>query len=275
MPARLLIVDDAATEPVDRWIERPFLTIGSDAGSDVPLAAPDGEPLAVYLQFRDGRYEVFNKQAGEVVLAGRPVAPGRSAAWEPGTELVVGGRRLRLVVEGDPAPGPRPIAAAKRPAPPAASDVADRRAAVTQEPRDSDAGPPRDRGRGLKMGVIFACLVACVLMLARDQLPSAAAGPTDPDTFAALVDEAFADGQAAAAGPADGTRRRLARRLQWAESAWLAGDRPVAAERFAALKRHLDGSRLAPAAGAEKNGDDWRRRLADHVDRRMTELSRR
>ncbi len=89
MPTRLLVLDEAAATSTERWIERPFLTIGTDSGSDVPLAA-GGEEVRIYLQFRDGRYEVFNKHAGEVRLDGRAVPVGTSAAWEPGVEIEAG-----------------------------------------------------------------------------------------------------------------------------------------------------------------------------------------
>ena len=64
MPARLLLLDDESASPTERWIERPFLTIGTDPGSDVPLAT-SGNEVQIYLQFRDGRYEAFNKHADE------------------------------------------------------------------------------------------------------------------------------------------------------------------------------------------------------------------
>ena len=303
MPARLLLFDDASATPTEQWIERPFLTIGTDSGSDVPLAA-GGEEVRVYLQFRDGRYEAFNKQAGEVRLGGRPVPAGTSAAWEPGAELEAGGHRLRLVVEGDPTPGTRPLAVAPRPArEPNREPV--RSAQTTPAPvAGLDAAPPADRSQAVKLAVIFGCLAASTLLLFRDRiLPPSAAVATDPEGVTALIKEAFtaqatdqqpatakgttaadepdAAKESAAADESDAAkeaaaelRRRLARRLQWAETAWLQKDHPLAAGRYTALKRYLDSSRLAVAAGAAPAADDWRTRLAGHVDARLADLAR-
>jgi len=305
VPARLLLFDDGSATPTEQWIERPFLTIGTDSGSDVPLAA-GGEEVRVYLQFRDGRYEAFNKQAGEVRLGGRPVLAGTSAAWEPGAELESGGHRLRLVVEGDPTPGTRPLAVAPRPAREPNREAV-RSAQTTPAPvAGSDAAPPADRSQAVKLMVIFGCLAASTLLLFRDRiLPPSAAVATDPEGVTSLIKEAFAaqatDQQpatakdttaadepdaakeSAAADEPDAAkesavaaelRRRLARRLQWAETAWLQGDYPLAAGRYTALKQYLDSSRLAVAAGAALAADDWRTRLAGHVDARLADLAR-
>jgi len=298
VPARLLSFDDSSAAPTEHWIERPFLTIGTDSGSDVPLAT-GGEEVRVYLQFRDGRYEAFNKQAGEVRLGGRPVPAGTSAAWEPGVEIEAGGHRLRLVVEGDPAPGTRPLAAAPRPGREPNRETV-RSAQTTPAPvAGPDAAPPADRSQAVKLMVIFGCLAASTLLLFRDRiLPPSAAVATDPEGVTSLIKEAFAaqdtDQQPAtakgttAADEPDAAkeaaaeepnaakesavaelRRRLARRLQWAETAWLQGDYPLAAGRYTALKQYLDSSRLAVAAA-----DDWRTRLAGHVDARLADLAR-
>lgn len=284
MPARLLLLDDTSATPTEWWVERPFLTISTDSGSDLPLAA-GGEEVRIYLQFREGRYEAFNKQASEVRLGGQPVPVGTSAAWEPGVELEAGRHRLRLVVEGDPAPGPRPLAAAPGPAREQAREPV-RAAQATPAPMASlDAAPPADRSRTVKLGVIFACLAASTLLLVRDRiLPSSSAAASDPEAVTAFIKEAFpaktADLQpgaakdVAAAEEAAELRRRLARRLQWAETAWLQEDYPLAADRYAALKRYLDASRLPADAGASPTQDDWRARLAGHVDGRLADLAR-
>jgi hypothetical protein len=152
--------------------------------------------------------------------------------------------------------------------------------------------------------VIFGCLAASTLLLFRDRIqPPSAAAASEPEGVTALIREAFtvqatdqqsatAKGTTAAAEP-DATkeaaaeepnaakesavaelRRRLARRLQWAETAWLQGDYPLAAGRYTALKQYLDSSRLAVAAGAAPAADDWRTRLAGHVDARLADLAR-
>lgn len=268
MPARLLLLDDASATSTERWIERPFLTIGTDPGSDLPLAA-GGEEVRIYLQFRDGRYEAFNKQAGELRLGGRPVPAGTSAAWEPGAELEAGGHRLRLVVEGDPAPGTRPLAAASRPARAPMREPARPGQATPAPATGPEPGPPADRSQAVKLAVIFGCLAASTLLLFRDRiLPAAAVAASDPEGVTALIMEGFA-AQAAE------RNRRLAQRLQWAETAWLQEDYPLAVERYTALKRYLDGSRLDAVAGAGSAADDWQTRLAGHVDARLADLARR
>jgi hypothetical protein len=292
VPARLLLLDDASATPTERWIERPFLTIGTDPGSDLLLAA-GGEQVRIYLQFRDGRYEAFNKQAGELRLGGRPVPPGTSAAWEPGVELEAGGHRLRLVVEGDPAPGPRPLAAASRPARAPIREPARPGHATPTPAAGPEPGPPAERSQAVKLAVIFGCLAASTLLLFRDRiLPPSAAVATDPEGVTALIMEGFAaqateqqpatakgttaadEPDAAKAASAAELRRRLARRLQWAETAWRQEDYSLAAERYTALKRYLDASRLAPAAEDSPAADDWQTRLAIHVDARLADLAR-
>jgi hypothetical protein len=282
VPARLLLLDDASATPTERWVERPFLTIGTDSGSDV-LLATGGQEVRVYLQFREGRYEAFNKQAGEVRLGGRPVPAGTSAAWESGVELEAGGHRLRLVVEGDPAPGPRPLAAPSRPVREPIREQSRSSQATTPAPAAMpDAAPPPDRSRTIKLGVIFACLAASTLLVLRDRiLPASTVAASDPEAVTALIEDAFKAEATAAKQPAAELRQRLVRRLQSAETAWLEGDEVVAAERYAALKRYLDGSRLAakaktsPAdpgpAGAKPVAADWQARLAGHVDARLAD----
>lgn len=291
MPARLLLLDDSSATPTEHWIERPFLTIGTDSGSDVPLAA-GGEQVRVYLQFRDGSYEAFSKQAGEVRLGGRPVPAGTSAAWEPGVELEAGGHRLRLVVEGDPAPGPRPLAAAPRPAREANRKLVRSAPTTPASVAGLDAAPPAERSQAVKLAVIFGCLAASTLLLFRDRiLPPSAAVATDPEGVTALIKEALtaqvtdqqpasakgiiaADEPDAAKEAAAELRRRLARRLQWAETAWLQEDYPLAAGRYTALKQYLYSFRLAVTAGAAPAADEWRTRLAGHVDDRLADLAR-
>ncbi len=272
MPTRLLVLDEAAATSTERWIERPFLTIGTDSGSDVPLAA-GGEEVRIYLQFRDGRYEVFNKHAGEVRLDGRAVPVGTSAAWEPGVEIEAGGHRFRLLVEGDPAPGPRPLASAPRPVREPLREPARAGQAMPAPTAGQDPGPPADRSRAIKLAVIVACLAASSLLLVRDRILSpSAVKVSDPEAVTALIKDGFA-AETRATGAAAELRHRLARRLQWAETAWLQGDYPLAAERYAAIKQHLAGFRLAKAAGANPaNVDDWQARLKAHVDARIADL---
>lgn len=44
--------------------------------------------------------------------------------------------------------------------------------------------------------------------------------------------------------------------------------------KITALKQYLDSSRLAVAAGAAPAADEWRTRLAGHVDARLADLAR-
>ncbi len=284
MPARLLILEDASASQTECWVERPFLTIGTDPGSDVPLAT-GGDEVRVYLQFRDGRYEVFNKQTGHLRLGGRTVPAGTSAAWESDAELEAGGRRLRLVVEGDPAPGLRPLAAAPRSTRERAREPEQAGHPTPAPVTGSVVAPPAARGQPLKIAVIFGCLAASTLLLLRDRiLPASTAAASDREAVTTLIMDAFQVVGVEANEPAAALRRRLARRLQWAETAWLQGDVAVAAERYSALKRYLDGSWLAAntkgpptdagAAGVKPAADDWRTRLAGHVDARLADLAR-
>lgn len=279
MPARLLIREDASAPPTERWVERPFLTIGTDPGSDVPLAA-GGDEVGVYLQFRDGRYEVFNKQAGDLRLGGRTVPAGTSAAWDTDAELEAGGRRLRLVVEGDPAPGPRPLATAARSTRQRSREPDDAGQSAPAPVTGPAVAPAADNGKPMKLAVILACLAASTLLLLRDRiLPATTASAFDPEAVTTLIQEALAGKAAAATDPADTLQHRLARRLQWAETAWLQGDEAAAAERYAELKRYLDGTRLDAIANRTptdaqttdaKAAADWQARLVSHVDARLS-----
>lgn len=269
MPARLVIIDAGPAEQPDRWIEKPFLTIGCAAGNDVPLGG-EGD-AQVYVQFRDGRYEVFNKQAADIRLGGQAVPRGRSAAWEPAAELVIAGRRLRLDVDGDPTPAPRLDVAVPRPArraAPAAESrpqpAADRAADPADRPRAKPAG-----GQGVKVLVIGVCAAASALMLLKDRLPvgKAEIPVLAPEEFTTLVTRAF--DEKTGAGTAAVLHRRLARRLQWAEAAWLAEDWSTAGARYAALKRYIETTQFT--ADAAEN--DWRSRLAAMVDQRLDALA--
>jgi hypothetical protein len=51
-------------------------------------------------------------------------------------------------------------------------------------------------------------------------------------------------------------------------------DYPLAAERYTALKRHMDAFRFGAVAGAGPAADDWQARLASHVVARLADLAR-
>jgi hypothetical protein len=225
----------------------------------------------VYVQFRDGRYEVFNKQATDVRLGGEAILQGRSAAWEPSSELVVSGRRLRLEVEGDPTPAPRPDEAVARPVRRPTSEAESRPRPSPDEAERPRAKPSAEgRGQGVKLLITGACVAASALMLFKDRLPlgKAVAPATAVEDFTPLVAEAFGE----AAGSTDGAanlRQRLARRLQSAEASWLTGEWKTAGERYAALKRYLDS--VGPDGDASHAA--WRSRLVAHVDLRLAALA--
>lgn len=268
MPARLVIVDASPAEQSERWIDKPFLTIGTAAGSDVPLGG-DGDEQ-VYVQFRDGRYEVFNKQAADIRLGGQPVPRGRSAAWEQAAELVIAGRRLRLDVDGDPTPVPRPDVAVPRPARRSAPEAESQPKPAPDQTALPPAKPPaKAGGQGVKLLVIGACVAASALMLLKDRLPLGTTAAPAParEEFTTLVTMAF-DEKAGARTAAE-LQRRLARRLQWAEAAWLTEDWSTAGARYAALKRFIQNTQLTASAPQ----DDWRSRLAAMVDLRLDALA--
>jgi len=266
MPARLVIVDASPAEQSERWIDKPFLTIGTAAGSDVPLGG-DGD-VRVYVQFRDGRYEIFNKQATDVRVGNQAVVRGQSAAWEPFSELVVAGRRLRLEVDGDPAPGPRPDAAVAR-SPRRSAPAADSRStpAPDQPVLPPTMPPAKAGGQGAKLLVIGVCVAASTLMLLKDRLPVGTAEAPAREEFTTLVTMAF--DEKVGAGTAADLQRRLARRLQWAEAAWLTEDWSTAGARYAALKRFIQNTQLTASAPQ----DDWQSRLAAMVDLRLDALA--
>jgi hypothetical protein len=278
MPAKLVISSGSAVPATEVWIERPFVKVGAGAGNDVRVqpavsgaALPD---VAVYVQFRNGRYEVFNKDCEEIAIGTQPIARGQTFAWSPHERLRLGaGVEIELVVEGDPSPTPR--AAARR-----GQRSPEREPGAVQSRPVGDGSaaglPKQERARGLngrqvaQLGVTGACLLACLLMaIAKRDSGTADLGS---GTFAQLV----VDGLAGSGADVD-IRRRLTSRLQAAEAAYLVGDRSTALSRYEQIKRrldpHRDGLPKGDEAVAAAVDESFIQRLAAFVDSRVAALA--
>lgn len=276
MPARLVISAGSGHPTSEVWIERPFLKVGAGGDADVRIQ-PTGGPLAdvaVYVQFRNSRYEVFNKECDEAVLGGRRIVRGESSPWSPHERLELGaGVRLDLVVDDDPSPRPRAVG--RRVSQPDAPVHAAPQAAAALNAHAATGRPPagsaRLNGRQiLQLGVTAACVLACVLMMVVKQGGGTVVGGRQGDVFERLVAEGLA-----ASGSDAALRNRLSTRLQAAEAAHLAGDSAAALARYEQIKRWLDPHRdarpqTADAASAEA---DFFQRLAAFVDSRVAALT--
>jgi len=286
MPAKIAISAGSNGPEAEVWIERPFLKVGTAASNDIrlpPSAGPAGSEITIYIQFRDGRYEIFNKDCDSATIDSRMIPRGESVPWPPrGTLGLGGGVEIELVVEGDPAPAqraavqsvhqssaPRPAAAATRPAEDAI-------------PSKSASSPPAAglSGRQIaQLGVTAACLIACMLMVTvgRDAGTAPHARGDDFDRLVADGLSEPASGNAGAtdtAGAAD-THRRLTRRLQAAEAAYLVGDVNVAISRYGQIKRWLDPGRGEwSAESPDAANAAFLHRVAAFVDSRIAALAK-
>jgi hypothetical protein len=278
MPAKLVISAGSSAPAAEVWVERSFLKVGTAAGNDVRVQPAAGVALAdvaAYIQFRDGRYEVFNKDCAAAAIGPRSIPRGASAPWPAGERLrLEDAVEIDLIVDGDPTPAPRGIA--RETAPSASPRPAEHVPAPAQTARSvADAAPrtaPRVGGRQMAQLVVTAvCLLACVLMVAAKKRTGSAAD-TGNAVFDRLVSDVLSppapgDKAAASDGIGDDGRRLLVQRLQAAEAAFRTGDKKSARSRYEQIKRWLDPVRSA-------QDDAFMRRLASFVDYRVTALEK-
>lgn len=110
MPAIISVKSNLFSDK-EQWIEEPVLRVGSDPNCDVCLPSPDLEDHVLTLEYRDGVYHVHNRSERSFKVDRRQLAPGGEVAWGSGRVIdLADGISLRLAIEGDSAPSPRPQA---------------------------------------------------------------------------------------------------------------------------------------------------------------------
>ena len=224
MPAKLTI-QSGISAGASHWIERPVIRVGSHPQSDVCLPSADVPSQALTVEFRDGRYRVYNRCERDILIGSQPVAPGSVADW-PDTDILQLTNEVSLVldVDDDPTPMPMKIAADY------AYDEDEPNIEQQFDADSTDAAASADRSKTLlQIAVIAMCLLGAVGLLARRSMRTATE-QRDPPSFAKVVRDAIAS---------DTTSSDLIQRLQYAESATVRGNKTTARERYGSLRDDL------------------------------------
>ncbi len=269
MPSKLSIRDVHGGEATELWIEKAFLTIGGGDDCDVRVAISDVAGPVVYVQFRDGVYEVFNKVASTATLSGRPLPLGQRVPWSNGEVLAIGGGvEVRLLIEGDATPAPRPIETAVRRGRDRARPSPDVQPPVTAAAPVAAAGGPGAGMRVVQLLVTLGCVVATVLMLFGG-LDAPASGGTGGGADFDNVIRVLGDPGIASATLGSEEQIRLLHRLRAAEAAFRQNDMKTARERYVRLRRYLHSSPLAGGGGSNPLGES----LRPFVSRRLASIA--
>ncbi len=256
MPAKV-IVQSGISAGTSHWIERPVVRIGSDPRSDVFLPTADVPGHALTLEFRDGRYRVYNRCETNLFVGTQIVAPGQALEW-PDTDILKLNHEIELIldVEDDPTPGPPRVAAEFD-----NDDNSDLEPIGFQDApavSTSTSGKPADGSKmWLQVVVIALCILGSVGLLVREQFKQTTR--RDPPSFAAVV-------RAAIASPS--TSPALVQRLQYAESAVIRGDIDSAADRFRRLRDDL----ISQANGFVADNRQAELAILDFVEYRLGQL---
>ena len=225
MPAKLTI-QSGISAGTSHWIERPVIRVGSHPQSDVCLPSADVPSQALTVEYRDGRYRVYNRCDSDIFVGTQPVPSGSVADW-PDTDILQLTDEVSLVldVEDDPTPMPMKMAAEYAYDDEDESDIESGfDTGLTESVASGDQSKTL-----LQIGVIVMCLLAGVGLLARDSMRKGSQRQ-DPPSFAKVVRGAVASKE---------TSPELLQRLQYAESAAVRGNKSTARERFGALRDDL------------------------------------
>lgn len=242
MPAKLVIASGIATG-TEIWIEDDVSRVGSDPKCQVCLRDAELAAHAATLEYRGGDYILHNRGEGPIRLGVRELAGRASFTWQPGQELQLTSTLvLRLEVDGDPAPGPRPVA---------------RRRPETDEPTGDDqadaavgaAAPPANRSKQLlQIGVIFLCFGGGAFMLLMDSSASSTLPSRNVTAeFSTLIKELSQEKASAELDP--DTLRSV---LQSARIAQLRGHQPRSQELYGHLRDVLLARRRPDGSFASK-----------------------
>jgi hypothetical protein len=264
MSARIVITAGVSVGN-EYWIEQPVLTVGSDRQCEVFLPSTDVPAEAALVEFRGSGYRVHNRSAGELRVAGRPLASAQSADWPAGQEIELpGGVRVQLLIDGSPAPSPRPLEPL--------SIAEPLKTAVGDETRPA-AAPAKTRSLGavVQVAVIVVCVGLSAVVVIRGTHKEAPAGkPAEGPTLATLVEDGLKQNSESA--------RRLTLRLQLAEAAHVRGNDKLAASRYERLKDYLAGELAGdppgdPATAASPQKPAFESQLYEFVQQRAAELT--
>ncbi len=235
MPAKITI-QSGISAGSSHWLDSRVVRIGSDPTADVCLPSADVASHALTLEYRDGHYRIYNRSGCNVFMGTHVVAPDDVATWVD-TDILQLGDEIQLVLDvgEDPAPTGQPrnrggddVASQEEPAISTRNSVSARHRNGSVPAAGVDVASKSSRF-GIQLGVILACVVGSILLLARHQL-QARPDAQPPPQFAEVI-------QTALASPT--TSRELVARLQFAEAAVVRGDKQAAVERFERLRDDL------------------------------------
>jgi hypothetical protein len=179
MPAKIVVTDSSGSE-TEHWVEDEVIRVGSDAGCDVRLSGRRAAAHTATVEYVNGSYLVYNRSNAAFSIGGRPVAPGATSPWPPGSLLETDGETLELRVEGDPAPSLKPQAGAD-----IASAPDEPTGATGEEPQVQPPAKARSNA-ALQAGVTLACVVGAALLLLYDPSQTFDSQPQAP-SFGHLI----------------------------------------------------------------------------------------
>ena len=108
MPAVIRVVNPSG-QFEDHWIESPVIRIGSHSDCDVRLLSNQVPPHALTVEYRKGQYTAFNRSESSLRKGSSEFAANTKSTWINGETMQFPGvADLVLMIDRDPAPGPRP-----------------------------------------------------------------------------------------------------------------------------------------------------------------------
>jgi hypothetical protein len=180
MPARILVTS-GITAGSKHWLERPVLRLGSE-GCDICIPSVALAAHAATIEYRGGRYFVYNKTRASQRLNLQPLEPQKSAPWLPGQPLELAADVvLVLEIEGDPGPAPRPAATEVE-----TYDAEAPAAAGAAEPVAKSTGPSSKSI--VQLGVTAACIAGCAFLLVMNNRQEKTTAKKAPE-FAVVVQD--------------------------------------------------------------------------------------
>jgi len=239
MPARIIV--EAGARPGEYPIERDVLLLGSDGTIASRPAELAGAGHAATLEYRQGRYTVYNRLPQAMQLGAQPLAVRGSREWRPGERLCPSDAVvLRLEVEGDPAP----------------ARAAPKAVVVPDLPEGTAEEKPaaKSRSKLWQYALIAGCLVLLVAsFLANQDEPAAEKGPgLDVDKLVEDLRKQEGD-----AGP--NTVGGLLKEARASELRGLRGEANGMYRRVVIILRQRHGEGLTTASEAEKKADAFAR----------------
>ena len=206
------------------WIDRPVLRVGSDPQCDICLPSTDLAPHSLTVEYRDGRYRVYNRCPSAISLGGISIPAGGAGELVPDRTISLPGElKLVLKVDGDPRPSPRP---AERDFDSELNSIADNSKADSEIESQSVKKSSKTL---VQSAVIGFCVLGGAAFLSMGGGDAPVASKQIP-SFDELVAESLSRG--------DSARDRL-QRLQYAQAALVRGHSRLARERFKSFRSQL------------------------------------